>query len=440
MRTKIFFPALAYALFVCTGVAVAQTAAPAPMIDVLPPLDRIQAPPSSPQQLPAWKPVPTTPDTSMYRKYIQISAQDITAPTVTEMMFPTSSPNMIARALVVDDSTPAAVGVPSLMLSYSATDRQILGASNFNASITGMEKLDFHIEKELQKMFDDNIDTYVEFMPRVKTPELKDPRSMINVVAEGRLDSSAFSLKLDKYVDMPSTVELWTKDNPEEEPHLVVAERRLTSGGLITFPRTKAKMWILLFSHSQPLRIAEINFTDNSAQNHLFQSVRFLAEPKHTYKVYYDPDRILEQYFGEIGNIGTGAAHKFGGSFTTISNPNYRAADQDGDNIPDISDNCPRDKNPDQTDVNANGIGDICDDFDRDGVYNSRDNCRDTPNVNQTDTDADGVGDACDDKENRFTEAHPWIPWAGMGVAALVLVVLFIMIARTANTRPPSAP
>jgi hypothetical protein len=37
------------------------------------------------------------------------------------------------------------------------------------------------------------------------------------------------------------------------------------------------------------------------------------------------------------------------------------AADQDGDGVPDSADNCPADPNPDQSDVDHDGIGDLCD-------------------------------------------------------------------------------
>jgi hypothetical protein len=64
-------------------------------------------------------------------------------------------------------------------------------------------------------------------------------------------------------------------------------------------------------------------------------------------------------------------------------------ADSDADGRPDVTGNCPADNcpatyNPNQTDMDADGYGDICD------------NCPDLYNPNQTDTDGDGVGDACE--------------------------------------------
>jgi probable HAF family extracellular repeat protein len=50
--------------------------------------------------------------------------------------------------------------------------------------------------------------------------------------------------------------------------------------------------------------------------------------------------------------------------------------DSDGDGILDNDDNCPDTPNPDQSDLDGDGIGDVCDpDVDGDGVPNESDNC-----------------------------------------------------------------
>jgi hypothetical protein len=64
--------------------------------------------------------------------------------------------------------------------------------------------------------------------------------------------------------------------------------------------------------------------------------------------------------------------------------PDAKAPDQDGDGVPDSSDNCPNVSNPLQRDHDADGLGDICD------------NCPHIPNPTQQDNDEDTVGDACD--------------------------------------------
>ena len=68
-----------------------------------------------------------------------------------------------------------------------------------------------------------------------------------------------------------------------------------------------------------------------------------------------------------------------------------------GDGVPDYRDNCPLLKNPDQADLDQDGIGDMCDtDKDGDGVLDTSDNCPNLANPDQADLDKDGVGDMCD--------------------------------------------
>src|SRR5690625_3262864 len=71
--------------------------------------------------------------------------------------------------------------------------------------------------------------------------------------------------------------------------------------------------------------------------------------------------------------------------------------DIDGDGIPNHQDNSPRVHNPEQNDTDGDGVGDACtDDRDGDGIPDAKDNCPDIPNPDQADLDGDGVGDACD--------------------------------------------
>ena len=71
--------------------------------------------------------------------------------------------------------------------------------------------------------------------------------------------------------------------------------------------------------------------------------------------------------------------------------------DTDGDGICESDDNCPIIANGNQSDIDEDNIGDVCDDdIDGDTVLNEDDNCPYHVNTEQTDTDGNGAGDVCD--------------------------------------------
>lgn len=89
-----------------------------------------------------------------------------------------------------------------------------------------------------------------------------------------------------------------------------------------------------------------------------------------------------------------------------------KSADSDDDGVPDSLDNCPSipnrarlkldGTNPQQTDIDADGLGELCDaDDDDDGVDDALDNCPLTPNSPQLDSDGDKRGDSCDPYDDR---------------------------------------
>ena len=87
--------------------------------------------------------------------------------------------------------------------------------------------------------------------------------------------------------------------------------------------------------------------------------------------------------------------------FSSNTGQTQASLDSDSDGIPDATDNCPNAANPDQTDANSNGIGDVCEqDQDQDGIPDATDNCLTIANTDQADIDNDGIGNECDDDKD----------------------------------------
>jgi hypothetical protein len=63
--------------------------------------------------------------------------------------------------------------------------------------------------------------------------------------------------------------------------------------------------------------------------------------------------------------------------------------DTDGDGVVDALDNCPEVQNKDQSDLDGNDWGDVCDDMDGDGIIDARDRWPFDPN---NDVDKDNRG------------------------------------------------
>ncbi len=266
---------------------------------------------------------------------------------------------------------------------------------------------------------DGKYDTFVDYpLPETYRGEVEFVVSSDEAVA-----LSSITVILDKNVALPTFVEVRTNDNNKSS--IVLAKTRMTSS-LVRFPETSAREWFIKLNYTQPLRIAELQFGQSDIEKTTQKGLRFLAQPEHIYRIYFNPDRYVAVKTGEASNLADDRGVLRVDSTKTQENTLYIKADVDGDGVSDEVDNCVSVANAEQEDIDKNSRGDACDDFDKDGRMNSIDNCPNHPNSTQRDTDGDGVGDVCDEEESRITEKYTWIPWAGMAIVGIIIFGLFL--------------
>lgn len=343
---------------------------------------------------------------SAYRKYKKIEKLDIKVPTVVEVPF--------EEEFFLERSEFAVLDLTTNSFKPSLFKRK---SSRTPISVTANPD-----DGRNRNMVDNAPGTYAEF----RLWENERAQAKIELSSPEPVTSSALTVLLDDHVALPNTIRIRAKTDGEMKT--VVAKREMNQN-MVRFPETISDRWVINFDYSQPLRITELRL--NQQKKIEKRGLRFLAQPDHDYKVYFDADRHTQISFTETPDLSGDEDVTRLAPVPTRNNPHYTIADIDRDGVADIHDNCVRVANPDQKDVNNNGKGDVCEDFDRDGIINSSDNCPDHPNPSQADEDGDGIGDICDSEESRFTERHKWVPWTGLGFAAFVLIVLFAITTKS---------
>lgn len=342
---------------------------------------------------------------SAFRSFKDVSSIPITVPTVVEVPFDGEYLERAEFAVHEDGSD-----------SFQPYFFNVKNA--FENSKTRISSIP--VNSSVSNLIDGKYNTSAEY----QLPETYKGEVEFLIKGEQSISASSLNIVLDNNVAMPTFIEIRT--NSGGKKRIIVARKRIL-GNTVVFPRWGAGEWIIKLWYAQPLRISELQLMQEDVERATTKGLRFLAQPKETYRIYFNPDRNVFIKTGESGDLRDDKDVLSVVSDGPEVNILYKAADVDGDGIADRLDNCVRTANTQQIDSDNNNRGDACDDFDKDGVINSKDNCPNNPNRRQLDEDADGIGDVCDGEESRITEKYIWLPWVGIFLVAVIIFMLFFI-------------
>jgi len=332
--------------------------------------------------------------TEPFRQLKQVTDTQIIVPTVLELEI--SDTNITSNEFAVQEIESGEFQ-PYYIKTYSNT--------------TTPQKITSSPQQTSTNIHDDNLKTYTEY----ELQESDKGSITITSTATKPITSSSLSIQLDKNVALPTHITILV-DNKT-----VLARTRMLSR-TVDFPKTTSDNWQITLDYTQPLRITEFQIIEEKTTTG--KTIRFLAQPDKTYNVYFNPDVSTHITTGESADLTKNQDVKTLHAIKTQDNQQYKKADSDNDTIPNEIDNCVLIQNTDQTDINNNNKGDVCEDYDKDGIINQQDNCQNTPNAAQRDEDGDNIGDACDNEESRITEKNKWLPWLAMATVTLIIAGL----------------
>ncbi len=349
---------------------------------------------------------------SAYRQVKEISLPKISIPKVAEIPFDS---NGLERADFLVFDTTIQTFQPSLLIK-----KEIKENRSASIVVSGLDNQNFYSER----MTDNNDNTYAE----IPLPNSGLGNARIILESDTEITSNSVFILLDNYVALPKTISVYSG---EDNNLKTILSSQVVNSQVVNFPKTTSKRWVFDLTYGQPLRITEIRLGGLSTNLDETYKLRFLAQPDHQYNVYFNPDRHTNVSLGEMPNLYDNEGVMTLPISISKENKGFVPSDVDKDGIEDTKDNCVNVANFDQKDEDNNGRGDACDDYDKDGVINSLDNCRDIPNYNQADSDGDKIGDVCDPTESRLTEQYKWLPWLGIGLAGIIVIVLFVFTAMS---------
>ena len=335
-----------------------------------------------------------------FRSYQTISPENLTTPTIIEVPVTSSSERSYALHETISNTfQPFRIIQQTKDMPYRI----------------------YTIDVDTPEIYDKNPSTYKEYA----VSETQLPEVNLNFTYAQPITTRTLSFALDENVQLPSHV---TIQAVRGDKGVVVLARKEVTGTTISFPETRSDRFFVTFEYFQPLRITEIGFIQTPQSKQTSYVLRFLARPGEQHRLYQDPQgNVPSIQTGESPNLFSNADARQIFPSNKLPNEFFKAPDDDADGIENTKDNCPSTSNPDQADIDTNNRGDACEDFDVDGVMNNIDNCPDHPNRAQQDADGDGQGDHCDSEESRLVEQLSFLPWLGIGLGFVVVLLLFKM-------------
>ncbi|MGL4757892.1 MAG: thrombospondin type 3 repeat-containing protein [Patescibacteria group bacterium] len=202
------------------------------------------------------------------------------------------------------------------------------------------------------------------------------------------------------------------------------------------FPLTEITEFRIDVEYYAKTRIKEIKINSEN-QTPESQKIAFLALPNTNYFLLYGGPITANIRSDEIYQSSALTTSGKINIENVLKNVDYNEPDQDEDGKSDKVDNCKNEPNPDQADLDNNGIGNACEDKDGDRVFDSKDNCPLLSNSNQNNIDKDNTGDACDKQDDRLLNKNPWILYVAIAISSFSIlgVVLYLINSNKKESR-----
>ena len=189
------------------------------------------------------------------------------------------SPNITKTTVIEVPFTQDSFSIPAFAVYNLTTSSFEPNFLSINVAQTGSRVEATGVTGNATAINDGNYGTFTEF-PLTSVSN----KAEITFRFNKSITASSLSLSLDNYVALPQSISV--SANVSGQDYIVLAPVR-PSGGNIVFPKTTSSVWRVVFDYVQPLRISEMKFNDISGGGVTPRGLRFLAQPKQSYQIYF---------------------------------------------------------------------------------------------------------------------------------------------------------